>query len=276
MNKARLAVAAGALIAGSGVYLWESRNGSEAPENAPQAVAPLAESGAPDAIVQRTPDEPPPIASVAPVVESRPPPTAEQRAIAIAHVMDALRPVYDDVGQEVGLDGPETEALLGLLAEQQLRLSDADIASTPADAAAHEQLNAEFQREIEEEFGPDRARRLSNYQESLNARYEVEEARRVLEDASRPLTETQKRTWVRSAIASGAFVRQPALTAGESSVALLQETLARTDQRDQKQLSLARGILDPEQFQLYEAHVTERRNRLDADIRRAEEQAIGR
>jgi hypothetical protein len=276
MNKAMLAVIAGALVAGSGVYLWTSRVEPEAPERTPETVASRGRSGTSDEPRQYPSVVPPPIESVAAVVESSPSPTAEERAIAIAHVTDALRPVYADVGQEVGLDGPETEALLGLLAEQQLRLSDAHGGSTHADAAALEQLDAEFQREIEEEFGPDRARRLSNYQESLNARYEVEEARRVLEDASRPLTETQKRTWVRSAIASGAFVRQPALTAGESSVALLQETLARIDQRDQKQLSLAREILDPEQFQLYEAHVTERRNRFDADIRRAEAEAVGR
>jgi hypothetical protein len=276
MNRAMLAVVACALIAGSSVYLWKSRLKPEAREIVPKAVASRGESGSPDEIVQRTPPEPPPIASVAAAAESSPPLTAEERAVAIARITDTLRPVYDDVGQEVGLDGPETEALIGLLAEQQLRLSDAHIGATHADFAAREQLNAEFQREIEEEFGPDRARRLSNYQESLNARYEVEEARRVLQNASRSLTEAQRRKWVRSAIASGAFVRQSPLAAGESSVALLQETLARIDQRDQKQLGLARDILDPEQFQLYEAHVIERRNRLDEDIRRAEEEAIGR
>lgn len=285
MNRAVLGVIACAVVAGSGLYFWSSRAEPEAPGTAPQISTPtLPESSSPggmsdspDSMEHRPPPASPPTDEVtAPGDPASSPMASEQRAVAIAHLADAMRPVYEDAGQEVGLDDPETEALIRLLAEQQLRLSDANLDSAPDAAATYQALKNQFQQEIQLQIGPDRAQRLANYQDTMNARYEVEEARRALEAASQPMTESQRKAWIRAAIDHGAFVREPDLLGGGSSVAVMQELLARIDQRDQKLLSVARGILDPQQLHSYETYISERRNRFDEDIRRQEQEAARR
>lgn len=283
MKKTALSIVACAVAAGTGLYFWNSRAGTDAHIPAPdpsEEAPPESASTNDEAVVPDSPvQHPAPAVTVTTEHDDpgTPPSPEEQRAVAIARLAGAMQPLYEDVGQDVGLDGPETEALIRLMAEQQLRLSDANLDSSSAGAAAaYQELKNQFQREIELQIGADRARRLASYQDTLNARSEVEEARRVLEAASQPMTDSQRKAWIRGAIDRGAFVDEPDFLGGGSSVAVMQEHLARIEMSDQKLLSVARGILDPQQFHRYESYVTQRRERFDAAIRREEQEAVRR
>lgn len=216
-----------------------------------------------------------PRAIESPAVDS--PLIREQREKVIERITAGLRRIYEDLGREVGLGDAESAALIRLLAEQQLQLSDRNIDPfLPGGATAYEELQAHFRQEIAQQIGTERGRRLALYQDTINARFEVEEARRILDAAYLPLTESQRKSFIRAAIDGGAFMKQPAFVGGESSVAVLQEWLARIEQRDQKLLGVARGILSAQQFERYQTHVMDRRAAFDADIQRQEQRPPAR
>lgn len=188
-----------------------------------------------------------------------------------------LERIYEDAETDVQLDADEGDALIALLVEQQLRLAEFDLDPLSIEGAErYRAIEAEFRREIEQQIGLERSRKLARYQDSINARFEVEEARRLLESSSLPLTEAQRTAWIRAAIDRGAYTKPPTFTAGDPWLVWLKEATARMDERDAKQLAVARGILDSRQFAQYENHLAQRRATADAALLREEQDAGNR
>lgn len=147
-------------------------------------------------------------------------------------MLSFTRRIYEDIAVAARLSDAETEALLALLVDQQMRVG----------TASHNELMARNRAEIEAQIGASRAAAVGEYQNSMNARYEVEELRRELESAGMPMTEYQRRDLIKSAIAKGAHVPMralPAFTGAESFLASGQELFARIEQRDQRMLEIA-------------------------------------
>lgn len=216
----------------------------------------------------------PPPSSSPPQSPDDPVMTPEQRAEQVAMLTAMLGRIYEDAETDVQLDADERDALIALVAEQQLRLAGMDLDPLSIEGAERfREIEAEFRRKIEQQIGLERSRKLARYQDSINARFEVEEARRLLELSSLPLTEAQRTAWIRAAIERGAYTKPPAFTAGDSWLVWLKEATARIDERDAKQLAVARGILDSRQFARYENHLSERRAAAEAALLRLEQDA---
>lgn len=99
--------------------------------------------------------------------------------------------------------------------------------------------------------------------------HEVEDLRRILERASLPLSEAQRKAWIRTAIERGAYVAAPQSISDHFDVAALQEAYTRFDQRDQQLLSIACEILDASQVATVERVVTAPQQSYDEMLRNA-------
>jgi hypothetical protein len=185
----------------------------------------------------------------------------------LAHFQALVPRIYEDARAELGLDESQTEILFALLVDQQMRRVAQPLIESPGGAEAYNALLAQFERELEDQLGGDRARKFANYRRTENARYEVEDLRRDLESISLPLSETQRKAMIRAAIERGAYVVQPTVTGNELDQAVLQEAYARFEQRDQKLLSIAHGILGPEQVAIVERVVTNRQRTYEEMLR---------
>lgn len=175
-----------------------------------------------------------------------------------AHFEALLPRIYEDVPVELGLDAAGMEALLSLLVEQRLREFAQEFPDTPERMEAYQALEAQFETELIEQLGAVRARALANYRRTENARYEVDDLRRHLEEVSLPLSEVQRKTLIRNAIERGAYLPPSKLTSDALSIASQQATYARFEQRDQRLLAIARGVLNPEQAAAVESLYADR------------------
>lgn len=160
---------------------------------------------------------------------------------------------YEDVGQKVGLDEAESRALRNLLLDQRIRYAEANFGEGVAGVAAIHEFTAQQWREIEAQIGPARTALLGDYEHSMEARVYVDELRQVLEAASLPLTEIQRKDLIQQAIERGAYLTGAIWTGAESDLAMRQEMQAKSDLRDQRFQGIARSVLRPDQFERYEA-----------------------
>jgi hypothetical protein len=189
----------------------------------------------------------------------------------LAHVEKQVSRIYEDVRTELGLDADQNELLFALLVDHEMRRLALEIPDSPESLEAYEALESQFERELADQLGPERAGRFAKYRYSENARYEVEDVRRLLDRASAPLTETQRKTMIRLAIERGAYVPPAKPGADAFGSAVLQEAYARFEQRDQKLMNVARRILDPGQIALLERAYQERQRAYDEMVRNAGE-----
>jgi hypothetical protein len=191
----------------------------------------------------------------------------ELDAKLLAHCQELVPRIYEDVRAELGLNEPQNELLFALLVDQKMR----ELAQPPPQSAdtaqAYDELQAQFEREIEDQLGAERARSFANYRRTEDARYQVEHLRRDLETASLPLSEAQRKAMIRTAIERGAYAVAPKSSAHYFDMAAHQEAYARFEQRDQRLLQVARGLLDPAQAAIVERVVTNRQRSYDEMLR---------
>jgi hypothetical protein len=186
-------------------------------------------------------------------------------------VAGPYRRIYQDLAVEGRMTQAEADRIVEAVVDHFMLLSSTDFgekADPVAAAALFHELNRDFHSQVAAEFGQPRDDALRKYQDSINARFEVDEMRHVLEAASLPLSDTQRSRMIKAAIDAGAYIPMPYWTGAESSLALGQEMFERVKQRDQKILSLARGVLTLDQHRIYEAHISQRHADFEAWLRR--------
>jgi hypothetical protein len=204
--------------------------------------------------------------------EDKPARSAEDAARMRAAIEKTVRRIYEDVGRDLQLDEDATEALLRSIVERQVSLFSPSEETDPVmQYAAYNEKQAQFQREIEARLGTARAGALANYERTMNARFEVEALRGVLEKESMPLTETQRKSMIEDAIARGAYLQERIFSGAEADSAVMQEAMASIEQRDQKLMSAARGVLNSKQLERYEAYLEARHAGLEATLQRMQD-----
>jgi hypothetical protein len=196
--------------------------------------------------------------------------SAEQREHFRTESEALVRLLFEDVGEDLGLDAAATESLIALLIDQRIRYAESGFGDSVAGVSARRELSAQHHREIEAQIGAARAALFASYEHSIHARLEVQELRRMLERESLPLTEIQRKALIRGAIERGAYINGPVYTGAESELALLQEMQAQAELSNQRFTEVARGLLHPNQFERYEAWSTMRLETGDGYLRSRE------
>jgi len=186
--------------------------------------------------------------SAAPAAQEDPTFTAERRENLRIQSEIEFRFLYEDVGEALGLDKTEAENLVSLLIEHRLEYAESAPGYSVAESTARAEFQAQQRREIEAQIGVERARKLAEYQRSLQVRYEVENVRELLAAQSLPLTEPQRRDLIRRGISQGAYAAPTVFTGAESEIAVTQEQTARNEIAQQRLLNAAREVLSAEQF----------------------------
>jgi hypothetical protein len=173
--------------------------------------------------------------------------------------------IYEDIAAAAGLSAAEAEVLLELLASQQMELvASSSDPMTVAGAYELNQLQARHRDAVVAQVGSARAAAVADYQKSINARFEVEELRRQLESAGEPITDAQRKSLIEAAIEKGAYVDLPTFSGGDSEGAMLQELLARIEQRDHLLLQIAQSFLSASQSRIYEEYLQRRHAELES------------
>jgi hypothetical protein len=186
---------------------------------------------------------------------------------------EELRRIFEDVGVKVGLNEAESDTLIALLVDQRIRYAEAPGLDTSIDGmAARRELDAQHRQEIETLIGADRARRLAEYQRSIQVRYEVENLRKRLANSALALTETQRKQLIQAGIERRAYAGPTVFTGGESDFAVTQEQFARNELAYQRLMDAARDVLTAEQIARVEAWWTQDRQANDAFLRQMEQQ----
>ncbi len=181
--------------------------------------------------------------------------------------------IYEDVGANVGLGAAESDTLIALLVDQRIRFAEAPGLDNSVDGmAARRDLGAQHWNEIETLIGAERARSLAEYQRSIQVRYEVENLRKRLANASMALTESQRKQLILAGIERRAYADPTVFTGGESDYAITQEQSTRNDLAYQRLMDAARGVLTAEQFARVEDWWTIDRAANDAFLRQMEQE----
>jgi hypothetical protein len=193
--------------------------------------------------------------------------SAEQEARTRQMVRAVTRWIYEDIAVAAGLSVAEAEVLLELLASQQMELVASSFdPMTVAGAYELNRLQDRHRNEVVAQLGSARAAAVANYQKSINARFEVEELRRQLEAAGEPITDAQRRSLIDAAIEKGAYVDLPTFSGGDSESAMLQELLARIQQRDHRLLQIAQSVLSASQSRIYDEYLQRRHAELESHL----------
>jgi len=142
-------------------------------------------------------------------------PSPAFRKMMRSQMRASVRRQYSDLGQELELDKETSVKLIDLLAEQQTSMFDATEESqekgVPYD---YQQKRRELDAQIATLLGPDKARELKAYQETLPARMEADNLARQLEDNGVPLSAAQKKDLTQVVIAEQGRVPQPQYVEG--------------------------------------------------------------
>lgn len=252
-----LAFVAAAIIAAAGWYSWQSRavteNDSVTAEGAAGHAAVVEESTRETDTArsaQASPHSPEDyaVASAVPAAQEKQAFTPENRENLRIQSAIEFQFLYEDLGEALALDKADAENLVSLLIEQRLEFAEAAPGYSVAESSARAEFQAQQQREIEAQIGVERARKLTEYQRSLQVRYEVENVRKLLWSQSLPLTESQRKDLIRKGIAQGAYAAPVVFTGAESEIAMTQEQIARNEIAQQRLLNTARDVLTAEQF----------------------------
>lgn len=184
-----------------------------------------------------------------------------------------LNLIYEDVGVNVGLGAAEADTLIALLVDQRVRFAEAPGLDMSVDGmAARRDLDAQHWNEIETLIGAERARSLAEYQRSIQVRYEVENLRKRLANASMALTEAQRKQLIQAGIERRAYADPTVFTGVESDFAITQEQSTRNDLAYQRLIDAARDVLTAEQFARVEDWWTIDRAANDAFLRQMEQE----
>ncbi len=185
--------------------------------------------------------------------------------------------IYEDVGVNVGLDAAEADTLIALLLDHRIRFAEAPGLDSSVDGmATRRELSAQHKLEIETLIGHEHARRLEEYQRSMQVRFEVENLRKRLAIVALALTESQRKQLIQAGIERRAYADPTVFTGVESDFAITQEQSTRNDLAYQRLMDAARGVLTAEQFAQVEDWWTDDRAANEAFLRQMEQEQRNR
>jgi hypothetical protein len=278
--KGLIAVFSSASIASAAWYLLRSQSATTDVEAAPRPAALAAPASGRPEFTTGTSATYTPESSRANVSVAAPP-LPEGLSSNTQLVSDRLREhwraeldlIYEDVGVSVGLDAAESDTLIALLLDQRIRFAEAPGLDTSVDGiAARRELNVQHRQEIETLIGDEHARRLAEYQRSMQVRFEVENMRKRLANVTLALTETQRKQLIQAGIERRAYADPTVFTGVESDFAITQEQFTRNDLAYQRLMDAARGVLTAEQFAQVDDWWTKDRAANEAFLRQMEEE----
>jgi hypothetical protein len=175
---------------------------------------------------------------------------------------------YEDLAPALGLGEEANFALIRTLVEQ--RIQQYELAPVLDDRFATVEQARELREAQREDLramlGPQKLAMLDEYQVSIGAREEVLMLSRMA-FANQPISEQQRRGFIREAIAAGAYFDEQDFPSVDSSEVVTQQTLAKMAQRDAKMLDVARRVLGEQYVAAIHSFQMTRRESIESTLR---------
>jgi hypothetical protein len=186
-------------------------------------------------------------------------------------VLNGIRRLYGDFAVKAGLSPAEADSFIAVLVDQDMQLRSGEPAVVTDLPERYKKWLESRDAAIRSQLGSQRAAEFAIYEKSVGARQEVDEIGRELNRATLPLTEEQRASLIDAAVKNKGFSTTSNPFSGNSLGADLQQMSAQMQLRDQSMLVVARGVLSSEQYAQYEKFQTQRRDSLEAALRREDE-----
>jgi hypothetical protein len=193
--------------------------------------------------------------------------TAEERARVRAWNEKAAEYLYGDLEWDLGFTPQQAESVRALAVERLTRGSEHQGEITQQMMDEERQSTQRFRDEVAALLDPEANAKFQEYQRSIDARAHIEWIRVMLEEARLPLSEAQRRRFIRESVRNGAFIDESALpNAPFDATAYSQDLMVRGEQRDALLLRSAGGVLDGRQLAKLAAFFKERHDALNTSI----------